>query len=236
MAATRPFPLTVRRTGDKVFLPRRQHDLRPLTSVPLRIACPRTAGRGSQSVKRWGISSVGRASGWQPEGQGFESPILHSKTAAQETLPADGWMWLRKVWQAPSQPVVLPATAGHKIDRPVAGQPKRGRLSGKGWHRPLSVREDSTRLRPGAQDGCLGSTSQQRRPHRRTARMAARPSLRLRNPAHQLCLQPILPVGRQQEKHADGPAGDLEHRKFDVVSAGGTPGGVFAGDVLRVER
>ena len=25
-----------------------------------------------------GISSVGRASGWQPEGQGFESPILHS--------------------------------------------------------------------------------------------------------------------------------------------------------------
>lgn len=24
-----------------------------------------------------GISSVGRASGWQPEGQGFESPILH---------------------------------------------------------------------------------------------------------------------------------------------------------------
>ena len=27
---------------------------------------------------RWGISSIGRASGWQPEGQGFESPILHS--------------------------------------------------------------------------------------------------------------------------------------------------------------
>ena len=25
----------------------------------------------------WGISSVGRASGWQPEGQGFKSPILH---------------------------------------------------------------------------------------------------------------------------------------------------------------
>ena len=24
-----------------------------------------------------GISSVGRASGWQPEGQGFKSPILH---------------------------------------------------------------------------------------------------------------------------------------------------------------
>jgi hypothetical protein len=30
-----------------------------------------------------GISSVGRASGWQPEGQGFKSPILHfRKTAA----------------------------------------------------------------------------------------------------------------------------------------------------------
>jgi hypothetical protein len=27
----------------------------------------------------WGISSVGRASGWQPEGQGFKSPILHFK-------------------------------------------------------------------------------------------------------------------------------------------------------------
>lgn len=25
----------------------------------------------------WGISSVGRAFGWQPKGQGFESPILH---------------------------------------------------------------------------------------------------------------------------------------------------------------
>ena len=25
----------------------------------------------------WGISSIGRASGWQPEGQGFKSPILH---------------------------------------------------------------------------------------------------------------------------------------------------------------
>ena len=29
-----------------------------------------------------GISSVGRASGWQPEGQGFKSPILHSSRAA----------------------------------------------------------------------------------------------------------------------------------------------------------
>jgi hypothetical protein len=28
-------------------------------------------------VRPWGISSVGRASGWQPEGQGFKSPILH---------------------------------------------------------------------------------------------------------------------------------------------------------------
>ena len=32
---------------------------------------------GSRYIAR-GISSVGRASGWQPEGQGFESPILHS--------------------------------------------------------------------------------------------------------------------------------------------------------------
>ena len=31
----------------------------------------------SENLTR-GISSVGRASGWQPEGQGFESPILHS--------------------------------------------------------------------------------------------------------------------------------------------------------------
>jgi hypothetical protein len=30
-------------------------------------------------AKLWGISSVGRASGWQPEGHGFESLILHLK-------------------------------------------------------------------------------------------------------------------------------------------------------------
>ena len=45
----------------------------------------RRAGRGKtcclwlfRHPAYWGISSVGRASGWQPEGQGFESPILHS--------------------------------------------------------------------------------------------------------------------------------------------------------------
>ena len=43
-----------------------------------------------------GISSVGRASGWQPEGQGFESPILHLETqfrkAPWELL---SWVFLR---------------------------------------------------------------------------------------------------------------------------------------------
>ena len=34
-----------------------------------------------------GISSVGRASGWQPEGQGFESPILHSNLPTYRKLP-----------------------------------------------------------------------------------------------------------------------------------------------------
>src|ERR1700722_6790375 len=33
--------------------------------------------RAAEAVKCRGISSVGRASGWQPEGQGFKSPILH---------------------------------------------------------------------------------------------------------------------------------------------------------------
>ena len=44
----------------------------------------RRAGRGKtcclwlfRHPAYWGISSVGRASGWQPEGQGFKSPILH---------------------------------------------------------------------------------------------------------------------------------------------------------------
>ena len=38
-----------------------------------------TALRHSRPTKQTsrGISSIGRASGWQPEGQGFESPILH---------------------------------------------------------------------------------------------------------------------------------------------------------------
>ena len=31
-----------------------------------------------------GISSVGRASGWQPEGQGFASPILHFNLLTNE--------------------------------------------------------------------------------------------------------------------------------------------------------
>ena len=32
---------------------------------------------GTAPAVDWGISSVGRASGWHPEGQGFEPPILH---------------------------------------------------------------------------------------------------------------------------------------------------------------
>ena len=34
-------------------------------------------GRAAEAINSRGISSVGRASGWQPEGQGFKSPILH---------------------------------------------------------------------------------------------------------------------------------------------------------------
>lgn len=37
----------------------------------------RLLSNGSNYRSLRGISSVGRASGWQPEGQGFESPILH---------------------------------------------------------------------------------------------------------------------------------------------------------------
>jgi hypothetical protein len=40
--------------------------------------------RASQGVEIRGISSVGRASGWQPEGQGFKSPILHLKPLARD--------------------------------------------------------------------------------------------------------------------------------------------------------
>ena len=35
-----------------------------------------------------GISSVGRASGWQPEGQGFEPPILHFNLLTNEDFHA----------------------------------------------------------------------------------------------------------------------------------------------------
>ena len=34
----------------------------------------------SGHIDTWGISSVGRASGWQPEGQRFEPAILHFPT------------------------------------------------------------------------------------------------------------------------------------------------------------
>lgn len=40
-----------------------------------RLTRPSPLGNVLRQVR--GISSVGRASGWQPEGQGFESPILH---------------------------------------------------------------------------------------------------------------------------------------------------------------
>ncbi|MDX6486671.1 MAG: hypothetical protein QOF43_1824 [Gaiellaceae bacterium] len=33
---------------------------------------------GATLLEAWGRSSAGRASGWQPEGQGFEPPRLHS--------------------------------------------------------------------------------------------------------------------------------------------------------------
>lgn len=37
--------------------------------------CEDTSGREETTIR--GISSAGRAFGWQPKGQGFESPILH---------------------------------------------------------------------------------------------------------------------------------------------------------------
>ncbi len=43
-----------------------------------------------------GISSVGRASGWQPEGQGFESPILHSNLPTCEASVSQRKLYDRK--------------------------------------------------------------------------------------------------------------------------------------------
>ena len=43
-----------------------------------------------------GISSVGRASGWQPEGQGFESPILHSNLPTYEASVSQRKLYDRK--------------------------------------------------------------------------------------------------------------------------------------------
>lgn len=43
-----------------------------------------------------GISSVGRASGWQPEGQGFESPILHSNLPTYEASVIQRKLYDRK--------------------------------------------------------------------------------------------------------------------------------------------
>ena len=43
-----------------------------------------------------GISSVGRASGWQPEGQGFESPILHSNLLTYEASVSQRKLYDRK--------------------------------------------------------------------------------------------------------------------------------------------
>lgn len=74
--------LTVRGHGDRFFGSRRQGQshrqgfwkghfdgaFRNCGSHCRRVVCVPPFG---------GISSVGRASGWQPEGQGFESPILH---------------------------------------------------------------------------------------------------------------------------------------------------------------
>ena len=44
--------------------------------------------RPRESRDTRGISSIGRASGWQPEGQGFESPILHFTPAGPSMAPA----------------------------------------------------------------------------------------------------------------------------------------------------
>src|SRR5487761_1465623 len=43
-----------------------------------------------RAIRPRGISSVGRASGWQPEGQGFKSPILHLTTNGNTTIKSSG--------------------------------------------------------------------------------------------------------------------------------------------------
>ncbi len=54
------------------------------TNVDISMHCTANQRGWRQS---WGISSIGRASGWQPEGQGFKSPILHSCPAIFSTRP-----------------------------------------------------------------------------------------------------------------------------------------------------
>ena len=70
--------------------------------------------RPRESRDTRGISSIGRASGWQPEGQGFESPILHFTPAGPSMAPAGsfegspsgravGWWPVPHARQAPSR-------------------------------------------------------------------------------------------------------------------------------------